>query len=155
MMGYQEPPQGKLFYTHLNIDQRVRANHPLRKIARQIGFEFVYKDVEEIYGTKGNVSVPPPIILKLMLLFVFYNMRSERELIQTLAERLDWLWFLGYDLDTSIPDHSALSKARRRWGVAVFKRFVRAAIKRTPCMTSMTRSGEVILLHRSSAADIN
>lgn len=121
MMGYQELLQGKLFYTHLNIDQRVRANHPLRRIIRQIDFQFVYKEVEESYGAKGNVSVPPPVILKLMLLLVFYNVRSERELMQTLPERLDWLWFLGYDLDTSIPDHSVLCKARRRWGVPVFK----------------------------------
>ncbi|MBI3814231.1 MAG: transposase, partial [Nitrospinae bacterium] len=37
--------------------------------------------------------------------------------------RLDWLWFLGYDLDTDIPDHSVLSKTRKRWGVEIFKGF--------------------------------
>ena len=26
--------------------------------------------------------------------------------------RLDWLWFLGYDIDSEVPDHSVLSKAR-------------------------------------------
>ncbi|MFA6641624.1 MAG: IS1182 family transposase, partial [Thermovirgaceae bacterium] len=72
---------------------------------------------------RGNVSVPPPIVLKLMLLLVFYNVRSERELMATLPERLDWLWFLGYDLDTKIPDHSILSKARKRWGAEVFRNF--------------------------------
>jgi transposase len=121
MMGFEEPPQEKLFYAHINLDQRIRPNHPLRKIAQSIDFEFVYKEVEARYGAKGNVSVPPPVILKLMLLLVFYNVRSERELMQTLPERLDWLWFLGYNLDSPIPDHSVLSKARRRWGVAVFK----------------------------------
>ena len=49
-----------------------------------------------------NVSVPPPVILKLMLLLVFYNVRSERELMDTLPERIDWLWFLDYDLDSNI-----------------------------------------------------
>jgi transposase len=67
--------------------------------------------------------VPPPVILKLMLLLVFYNVRSERELMATLAERLDWLWFLGYNLDSDIPNHSVLSKARKRWGSEVFKIF--------------------------------
>lgn len=66
------------------------------------------------YGDNGNVSVPPPVILKLMLLLVFYNVRSERELMATLPERLDWLWFLGYDLDSEIPDHSVLSQGARR-----------------------------------------
>jgi len=49
--------------------------------------------------------------------------RSERELMATLPERLDWLWFLGLDLDSAIPDHSVLSKARARWGEVVFKGF--------------------------------
>ena len=123
MMGVQDTPQDKLFYTHLNLEQRIRKNHPLRKIAQLIDFTFLYKEVEDTYGTKGNVSVPPPVILKLMLLLVFYNVRSERELMDTVAERLDWLWFLGYDLDSEIPNHSVLSKARRRWGAEVFQRF--------------------------------
>jgi IS5 family transposase len=67
--------------------------------------------------------VPPPVILKLMFLLVYYNVRSERELMETVPERLDWLWFLGYTFDSAIPDHSVLSKARNRWGQEVFKSF--------------------------------
>ena len=59
----------------------------------------------------------------MLLLLIFYNVRSERELLSTLPERLDWLWFLGYDLDENIPNHSVLSKARARWGVEAFKIF--------------------------------
>ena len=70
----------------------------------------MYAEVADQYGIKGNASVPPPVILKLMLLLVLYNVRSERELMQTLPERLDWLWFLGYDLDSELPHHSVLSK---------------------------------------------
>lgn len=123
MMGVQEPAQGKLFYANINLEQRIRANHPLRKINQLIDFDFSYKAVESKYGCNGNVSVPPPVILKLMLLLMFYNVRSERELMSTLPERLDWLWFLGYDLDSDIPGHSVLSKAKKRWGVKLFKDF--------------------------------
>ncbi len=123
MMSYQPAPQEKLFYTGIHLDRRIRKNHPLRRIDKVIDFEFIYKEVKDKYGSNGNVSVPPPVILKLMLLLVFYNVRSERELIETLPERLDWLWFLGYDLDTDIPNHSVLSKARKRWGVEAFKKF--------------------------------
>ena len=123
MMGIQGPDGGKFFYTNISIAQRVRRDHPLRKIAARVDFDFIYREVADKYGTRGNVSVPPPVILKLMLLLVFYNVRSERELMATLPERLDWLWFLGYDLDTKIPDHSVLSKARKRWGAEVFRNF--------------------------------
>jgi len=123
MMGRQERVQRKLFYTKLNLDQRVAKDHILRKVAKYIDFDFIYKEVKDDYGINGNVSVPPPILLKMMLLLIFYNVRSERELTSTIPVRLDWLWFLGYDLDDDTPNHSVLSKARSRWGVEAFRTF--------------------------------
>lgn len=123
MIGRKAEVQNKLFYEAINLERRIRKDHFLRKISRLIDFDFIYKEVQETYGNNGNVSVPPPVILKMMLLLVLYNVRSERELMDTIPERLDWLWFLGYDLDDDIPNHSVLSKARNRWGVAAFKSF--------------------------------
>jgi len=123
MMGQQPPPQPSLFYTGINLEKRIRADHVLRKVARMVDFDFVYHEVRDRYGYNGNVSVPPPMIIKLMVLLVLYNVRSERELMATLAERLDWLWFLGLELDSEIPHHSVLSKARRRWGEELFQSF--------------------------------
>ncbi len=121
MMGHQSKVQNKLFYTVINLEQRVRKNHILRKVKRHI--DFIYNEVKDKYGINGNESVAPPVILKMMLLLIFYNVRSERELAITIPERLDWLWFLDYDLDDDIPNHSVLSKARGRWGVEAFKAF--------------------------------
>jgi transposase len=112
-----------MFYRGFSLEQRVRADHPLRKINQLIDFDFTYHEVAENYGINGNVSVPPPVILKLMLLLIFYNVRSERELMATIPERLDWVWFLGLDLDDPTPNHSVLSKPRARWGSATFKHF--------------------------------
>lgn len=123
MMGYQPDAQPKLFYHSFNLDERIPDNHILRRIRSQIDFDFIYREVKDSYGGRGNVSVPPPIILKMMLLLILYNVRSERELMNTLSMRLDWLWFLDYDLDSEIPNHSVLSKARNRWGVEAFQRF--------------------------------
>jgi len=123
MMGCETGFQPKLFYHQINLDQRVPPNHILRRIQEQIDFEFIYAEVKDSYGGDGNVSIPPPVILKMMLLLILYNVRSERELMDTISLRLDWLWFLGYDLDEEIPDHSVLSKARARWGVEAFRSF--------------------------------
>jgi transposase len=87
------------------------------------GYDFIYEEVKDTYGSNGNVSIPPPVILKMMLLLVLYNVRSERELMETIPMRLDWLWFLGYDIDSEVPDHSVLSKAWGRWGVEAFRGF--------------------------------
>jgi transposase len=123
MMGYQSNFQPKLFYFNVNLDRRVPQNHILRKINEKIDFDFIYKEVRDAYGINCNVSVAPPVILKMMLLLILYNVRSERELMNTIPLRLDWLWFLCYDLDDEIPNHSVLSKARARWGVTAFKIF--------------------------------
>ena len=57
MMGVQDPPQGKLYYTNFNLDQRIRASHPLRRIDQLIDFDFIYQEVADKYGFNGNVSL--------------------------------------------------------------------------------------------------
>jgi transposase len=123
-MGRQPPCQPKLFYQDINLEKRIPPDHILREIKEKIDFDFIYAEVEDSYGENGNVSVPPPVILKMMFLLIFYNVRSERELMNMIPLRLDWLWFLGYDLDSEVPNHSVLSKARARWGVRTFGAFL-------------------------------
>lgn len=152
MMKVQPPPQNNLFHFGVNIDKRIRANHPLRKVTKLIDFDFVYDEVRDFYGYNGKESVPPPVILKLMLLLVLYNVRSERELMQTIPERIDWLWFLGYDLDYEIPGHSVLSKARKKWGVDVFESFFQRIVLQ--CVEAGLVDGSKIFVD-SSLVDAN
>jgi transposase len=148
MMGRQKDQQNKLFYSRLNLDKRIRKNHLLRQINRHIDFDFVYNEVKDAYGQRGNVSVPPPVILKIMLLLILYNVRSERELMDTIPERLDWLWFLGYDLDDEIPNHSVLSKARSRWGVSVFQGFFERIVLQ--CVQANLINGKKVFMDSSN-----
>jgi len=152
MMGKKEETQGKLFYTNICIEKRVPDNHILRKVKELIDFDFVYDEVEDKYGYNGNVSVPPPVILKLIFILISNNVRSERELMAILPSRLDWLWFLGYDLDDEVPDHSVLSKARKRWGVGPFKGFFMRVVLQ--CVEAGLISGDKIFLD-SSLVDAN
>lgn len=113
--------QQEMFNYAVNLDRRVRADHPLRAIRAAIDFSFVRREVAHGYGYNGQVSVDPEVILKLMFLLFLDNVKSERELMRMLPERLDYLWFLGFGLEDEIPDHSVLSKARARWGQPVFE----------------------------------
>lgn len=118
--------QKALFSYGVDLEKRVRAEHPLRRVAAMIDFTFARAAVAHTYGENGNVSVDPAVLLKLMFLLFHENVRSERELVRRLPERLDWLWFLGYGLDDEAPNHSVLSKARARWGGELFEElFVR------------------------------
>ncbi len=152
MMGEQTGLQAKIFYPHLNLEQRIPRTHLLRRIHEQIDFNFVYAEVRDTYGSNGNVSVPPPVILKLMLLLILYNVRSERELMETIPMRLDWLWFLGYDIDSEVPDHSVLSKARARWGAEAFRRFFERVVWQ--CVEAGLVDGSKIFVD-SSLVDAN
>jgi hypothetical protein len=105
-----------LFAYRVDLEQRVRTDHPLRRVAAVVDFSFVRDQVAPCYGYNGHVSVDPVVILKLMFLLFYDDVPSERELLSRLGERLDYLWFLGYGLDDPIPDHGVLSKAHRRWG---------------------------------------
>src|SRR5256884_5083539 len=55
--------------------------------------------------------------------------RSERLLMRQVADRLSVRWYLGYDLDEQLPDHSSLSKIRLRYGLSVFRRFFEAIVE--------------------------
>ena len=125
MMG-QQNQQKDLFSYHIDLDRRVRSDHPLRQVAAAIDFTFARAEVAHTYGYNGHVSVDPAVILKMMFLLFFEDIASERQLMAIIPERLDYLWFLGYGLNDAIPDHSVLSKARARWGTEVFQKlFVR------------------------------
>jgi transposase len=120
MMGEQKS-EPQLFNYAVNLEKRVRSNHPLRQVKAAIDFGFVREEVAHCYGKNGNESVAPEVILKMMFLLFFDDIKSERELMEVIGERLDYLWFLDYGLDEKIPDHSVLSKARARWGEEVFE----------------------------------
>lgn len=120
MMGFQSG-QKELFSYSVDLDKRVPAGHPLRKIREELDFGFVREETARFYGRNGNESVDPAVVMKLMFLLFLDDISSERELMRMLPYRLDYLWFLGYGLDDTPPNHSVLSKARRRWGAEVFE----------------------------------
>ena len=126
MIGPIQQSEPPLFHYGINLEKRVRPTNPLRQIKQVVDFSFVRDRVAGSYGKEGHQSEDPIVIMKLMLLLFLDDVRSERELMKIVGERLDYLWFLEFDLDEEIPNHSVLSKARKRWGGEVFEElFVR------------------------------
>src|SRR6266496_1092800 len=85
--------------------------------------------VEESYASKGRPSIDPVVFFKLQLVMFFEDIRSERLLMRVVADRLSVRWFLGYDLDDPLPDHSSLSRIRTREGLDIFRRFFDAILE--------------------------
>ena len=142
MMGQPNHLEPKLFYHNISLDQRVPDNHPLRQVEKLVDFNFIRSKVAHLYGGRGNESVDPAVILKLMFLLFYENIKSERAMMAQLPLRMDWLWFCGYDLDDTTPNHSVISKARRRWGLEIFTEFFENILAQ--CMAAGLVDGETI-----------
>ena len=108
---------------HLDWDQRIPADHLLRRVAETVDFAFVRRQTARFYSRTGKPGIDPVVLVKLALLGYLYGITSERRLAEEVRLNLAFLWFLGYDLDELPPDHSVLSKARRRFGVTVYQAF--------------------------------
>jgi transposase len=85
--------------------------------------------VQQTYAGGGRPSIDPVVFFKLQLVMFFERLRSERQLMRHAADRLSVRWYLGYDLDEPLPDHSSLTRIRERYGVEVFRRFFDAIVE--------------------------
>ena len=148
MLGKPKQTEPKLFYHGVSLERRMPKEHPLREIKQLVDFDFIRSQVADLYGTNGNQSVDPAVILKLMFLLFYENIKSERALMRQLPLRMDWLWFCDYDLDEVTPDHSILSKARNRWGTEVFESFFMNILEQ--CINAGLVDGETIYIDSST-----
>ena len=112
--------ENRLFY-QITLDSLVPFDHIVRQLAKIIDIGWVRPATEQYYSNTGKPSVDPVVIAKMMIIGFLYNISSERQLMREIQVNLAYRWYLGYDLDEDIPDHSVLSKARRRLGQSFFE----------------------------------
>jgi transposase len=128
MMGHKERAFGPL--AAVSLDDLVPADHFYRHLERTLDLAFVRELVRDRYAAGGRPSVDPVVFFKLQLVMFFEGLRSERQLMRVVADRLSVRWYVGYDLDEALPDHSSLTRIRERYGVDAFRRFFEAILER-------------------------
>jgi transposase len=107
----------------VSLDALVPADHFYRHLEARLDLSFVRELVRDVYADIGRPSIDPVIFFKLQLILFFEGLRSERQLLQVVADRLSLRWYLGYDLTEPLPDHSSLTRIRDRYGLEIFRRF--------------------------------
>src|SRR5436190_12406954 len=112
-----------------SIEDLVPADHFYRHLEAKLDLGFVRDLVRATHKERGRPSVDPAVFFKLQLVMFFEGLRSERELIRVAADRLSVSWYVGYDLDEALPDHSSLTRIRQRYGMAVFRRFFESIVE--------------------------
>ena len=107
--------QGRMLMI-FNLEDRVPADHPLRKIRLMADEELkrLCSVFNKMYSHTGRPSIPPERILKSMLLIAFYSVRSERQFCEQLDYNLLFRWFLEMDLTEPGFDATVFTKNRER-----------------------------------------
>jgi transposase len=109
--------------TLISLEALVPFDHFYRHLEKVLNLSFVREWVADLYAPLGRPSIDPVVFFKLQLILFFEGLRSERQLIEIASLNLAHRWYLGYNLDEPLPDHSSLSRIRTRLGLAVFRRF--------------------------------
>jgi transposase len=107
----------------VSLEDLVPEDHFYRRQEATLDLSFVRELVATLYAKGGRPSVDPVVFFKLQLVMFFEDLRSERQLMRVVSDRLSVRWYLGYDLHESLPEHSSLTRIREHYGLEAFRRF--------------------------------
>lgn len=121
-MGKQnEDGQGELWIATSALPKA--SGHPfyqkLNTVLKEHGFDaFAEAECAQYYAeTMGRPSIPPGVYFRMMFIGYFEGIDSERGIAWRVADSMALRKFLGYRLDETTPDHSSVSRTRRRMSV--------------------------------------
>ena len=114
----------------LSLEELVPKDNFYRHLQETLDLSFVRNLLEERYAPSGRPSVDPVVFFKLQLVLFFERLRSERQLMAVVADRLSIRWYLGYDLHEPLPDHPSLTRIRDRYGLRTFRRFFEEIVQK-------------------------
>ena len=113
------------------LESFIPHDHYLYKLNQILDLKFVHEAVRDRYcQDNGRPSIDPEVIIRLFLIQAMNGIPHVRELMRQVQVNLAYRWFIGYDLDEVLPDHSTLSKALRRFGEDVLNKLFEQSITR-------------------------
>ena len=125
------------------LESFIPHDHYLYKLNQILDLKFVHEAVRDRYcQDNGRPSIDPEVIIRLFLIQAMNGIPHVRELMRQVQVNLAYRWFIGYDLDEVLPDHSTLSKALSRFGDDVFNKLFEQSITR--CQASGLVEGRVL-----------
>jgi transposase len=113
----------------VSLEALVPQDHFYRYLDRTFDLSFVRNLVRDTYTPLGRPSIDPVVFFRLQLVMFFEGIRSERLLMRLVADKLSVRWYVGYDLNEPLPDHSSLTRIRTRYGLDMFQRFFEAIVE--------------------------
>ena len=142
MIGTQDRWQEDLFVAG-PLSQLIPEDHILKQVDKVIDLSWLRSEVADTYNeVMGRPSIDPEAALRLMLAGYFQNIIHDRKLMREAQVNLAIRWFAGFRLDEKLPDHSALTKIRQRWGPERFKKIFQKTVQM--CIDAELVNGETV-----------
>jgi transposase len=103
-------------HTAISLESLVPQNNFFRHLEAKPDLSLVQQFVKDQYTTTmGRPPIDPVVFFKLQLIMFFEGIRSERQLMDVVNLNLAHRWYISYDLDEAVPEHSSLTKIRNAW----------------------------------------
>jgi transposase len=120
---------GSLF-SHVDLEERVPAGHPLRAIRRVVNDALASLDGEfaGLHAAHGRPSIPPERLIRASLLQILHSVRSERQPMEQMDYTLLFRRFVGLGVDDPVWVPTVFTKNRDRLLTTEMSRKVMAAI---------------------------
>ena len=101
-----EDHQQTAMFSYISPEQRVPANHPLRKLRPLVDAVLTRLSpcFAAMYSRLGRPSIAPEKLLRALLLQLLYTLRSERWLMEELDYNMLFRWLVGLNLDDPVWD---------------------------------------------------
>lgn len=114
MRGMDET-SGSLF-SYVDLEDRIPARHPLRKIRQVVNDALVSLDGEfaALYADFGRPSIAPERLIRASLIQILFSIRSERQLMEQMQYNLMFRWFVGLGIDDPVWVPTVFTKNRDR-----------------------------------------
>ena len=98
----------------VNLEDMVPQDHFLRVIDKYFDWNFVYDEVEKLYSKLGRKSIDPVVLIKIHILKFLFHEDSLRRTYENLKYNNLYRWFIGYNLNEEVPNHSTYSQNYKR-----------------------------------------
>ena len=114
-MRGQDGQTGSMF-SYVDLEDRVPAHHPLRKIREFVNAALAALDAEfaKLYSADGRPSIAPERLLRAALIQILFSIRSERQLMEQMQYNLLFRWFVGLGIDDAVWVPTVFTKNRDR-----------------------------------------
>ena len=128
MLERRDRLQDELFVAG-SLQDLIPEDHVLVRVDKVLDLSWLRAAVSECYDLEqGRPGIDPEAAVRLMLAGLLLGIVHDRKLLREAQVNLAIRWFCGYRLHERLPDHSSLTRIRRRWGVerflAIFERTV-------------------------------